>query len=145
MEKFKFFASVNLILIKNGKILLSRRKNTNFFPDHYEGPAGKVDGGETLRQAICRETLEEVGLFIKEEDLSLVHIIHRFSEFGEYFEFYFFTDKYEGQPEIKEPDLCDDVGWFDINYLPENMVPKTKEALDGYKNGKIYSEFGWEF
>ncbi|MEQ1561760.1 MAG: NUDIX domain-containing protein, partial [Nitrospira sp.] len=114
------------------------------FPNHYEGPAGKVDGSETLKKAICRETLEEEGLVIKEEDLSLVHVIHRLSDFGEYFEFYFLTDKYDGQPEIKEPDLCDDIGWFDINSLPQNMVPKTKEALDRYKKGEIYSESGWQ-
>ena len=89
---------------------------------------------------MTRETMEEIGIKIKEKDLSLVHVIHRISEFGEYFEFYFFTNKYEGEPSIKEPQNCDDIGWFDLNSLPEKTVPKTKMAIEAYKKGEIYSE-----
>lgn len=144
MEKFKFLVTVNLILVKDNQILLARRTNTGFFDGSYEGPAGHVDGKETIRQAMSREAMEEVGVAIKPEDLSVVHVMHRFGEKNERIEFFLTAKAWEGEPTIKEPEECDDLSWFPINSLPENMVPKTKYAIEQYLTGNIYSEFDWK-
>lgn len=61
-ERFKIVPSVYLILMKDNKILFSRRYNTGYFDGYYSFPAGHLDGGETLKQAMVRETEEEIGI-----------------------------------------------------------------------------------
>lgn len=144
MQKFQLLVTANILLIKDNKILLTRRSNTGFFDGCYECPSGHMDGNETVRQAAVRELLEEVGVVAKIEDLKMVHVAHRYGEKNERIEFYFIADKWEGEPSIKEPDQCDDVAWFPLDQFPENMVPKTKAAIDKYLEGEIYSEFDWK-
>ncbi|HIE41446.1 MAG TPA: NUDIX domain-containing protein, partial [Candidatus Aenigmarchaeota archaeon] len=70
-ERFKIIPTVYLVLIKDNKILLSRRFNTGFHDGEYSFPAGHLDGNETLIQAMVREAKEEIGIELKPEDLKL--------------------------------------------------------------------------
>lgn len=144
MQKFQLLVTANILLIKDGKMLLTRRANTGFYDGCYECPSGHMDGNETVRQAAARELFEEVGVVAKIEDLKVVHVVHRYGEKNERIEFYLVAEKWEGEPSIKEPDQCDDINWFPLDQFPENMVPKTKAAIDQYLGGKIYSEFDWK-
>lgn len=143
MERFQLLVTVNILLIKDSKILLARRANTGFYDGYYECPSGHIDGKETIRKAAVRELMEEVGVIAKVEDLKVVHVVHRYGEKNERVEFYLVAEKWEGEPSIKEFDKCDDVAWFSLDKFPENMVPKTKAAIDSYLAGEIYSEFDW--
>jgi len=51
--------------------------------------------------------------------------------------------KWQGNIENKEPNKCDDLKWFDVSNLPENIILYIKTALENIKNNIIYSEFGW--
>jgi 8-oxo-dGTP diphosphatase len=144
MEKFKFLATVNILLIKDEKILLTRRANTGYFDGSYECPSGHIDGKETVRQSAIREAMEEIGVAISLEDLSVVHVTHRYGEKNERFEFYLLVKKWTGEPMLKEPEECDDLQWFSLDSLPENMVPKTKSGIEEYLKGNIYSEYDWK-
>ena len=144
MDRFTFLATVNIFLIKEGKILLIRRANTGFFDGSYEAPAGHIDGGEPVRKAAAREALEEVGVSINPEDLHVVHVMHRYGQKAERIEFFLTAEKWEGEPENREPDKCDDIAWFPLNSLPENMVPKSHHALEQYLKGETFSEYDWE-
>lgn len=54
------------IIRRNGKILLLQRSITDGFnPGLWEFPGGKLNFGENLIEALKREVLEEVGLFVK--------------------------------------------------------------------------------
>ena len=77
MERFKLVVAVHLILIENGKILLLRRYNTGYEDGNYSVVAGHVDGNESVIHAMKREAFEEAGITIKEEDLDIVHVMHR--------------------------------------------------------------------
>lgn len=131
-------------MIKDGKILLIRRANTGYFDGSYEAPAGHIDGGEPVRQAAAREALEEVGVSINPQDLRVVHVMHRNGIKTERIEFFLIAEKWEGEPKNCEPDKADDIGWFPLDALPENFVPKSKHALEQYLVGNIFSEYDWE-
>lgn len=45
---------------------------TGSFPDQWCFPGGKIDSGETLLQAACRETFEESGVALSGDDLTLI-------------------------------------------------------------------------
>jgi len=144
MERFTFLAVVNILLIKDGKILLARRFNTGFHDGDYEIPSGHIDGNEPVRKAAAREAFEELGVKINIDDLSVVHVMHRYGEKKERIEFFLTAKEWEGEPTNAEPEVCDEVRWFPISQLPENMIPKAKFGIEQFLNGSTFSEFDWK-
>jgi 8-oxo-dGTP diphosphatase len=136
-----------LVLIKENKVLLSRRFNTGYEDGKYSMIAGHLEKGETFTKAIIREAKEEAGLIIKPEDLEIVHIMHRDNgraENNEYIDTFILAKKWKGTIEIKEKNKCDDLSWFDLDNLPENILPHVRLALYNMKNKIFYSEYGWK-
>ncbi|MDD5145236.1 MAG: NUDIX domain-containing protein [Candidatus Pacebacteria bacterium] len=139
-ERFKLIASVYLVLIRDNKILLSRRYNTGYFDGNYSFPAGHIDGNETLKQGLVREVKEEIGVDLESNDLELIHVMDRKIPDDERLDFFFRTKKYLGEPKIMETNKCDDLSWFELNNLPQNIIPYIKQAIDSILNNIIYSE-----
>jgi 8-oxo-dGTP diphosphatase len=144
--RFKLRPVISLMLKKENKILLHQRKNTGYSDGQWAYIGGSVDGNETIRQAAAREAKEEVGVTIHEEDINVTHVQHLnvksdTQSNGEYIVFYLETEIWNGDLQIMEPDKCDEIKWFDLDDLPENLLSKHILAL--IKDGKIYSEQGW--
>ena len=83
-------SGANVILVKDGKILLLLRR-LGWKTGYWGPPGGHIDPGETPKQAAVRETFEEAGLRIKESDLELVAQRTK-HDFGMIY--YYITDKY---------------------------------------------------
>lgn len=143
-ERFKLIASVYLVLIKDGKTLLSRRFRTGFEDGKYGLVAGHIDGKETLRQALAREVREEAGVTLNVNDLALGHTMHRWCGDHERLDFFFTTDTFAGTIVNKEPKKCDDIAWFPLDALPENTIDYVRLAIENCVNKVEYSEYGWE-
>ena len=141
-ERFELRSAVYLILFKEDKILLSRRFNTDWMNGKYSLISGHLDGNETVSQAVIREAFEEAKITVKKEDLIPATVIHRKSD-KEYVEFFFVAKNWIGEPEIGEPDKCDDLSWFSLDNLPDNLLPHIKEALENYENKIPFFESGW--
>ncbi|MFA4998854.1 MAG: NUDIX domain-containing protein [Candidatus Paceibacterota bacterium] len=139
-ERFKIIPAVYLVLMKDNKILLSRRYNTGYFDNYYSFPAGHLDGEETFKQAMIREAREEVGIVLNPSDLELIHAMNRKISGNERIDFFFTTKKWQGEPKIMEPEKCDDLSWFEFNNLPDNIIPYVKQAIDSFLNNINYSE-----
>jgi len=56
---------------------------------------------------------------------------------------FFNTEKWAGEIKNMEPEKCDDLSWFDLNNLPENVIPYIRQALDCINKKIFYSELGW--
>jgi len=61
--------SSGLLIIKNGKILLAHSKNSNSEQSSYTIPKGKIEKNESKIEAAIRETYEEVGVMISEDEI----------------------------------------------------------------------------
>jgi len=141
-EKFKIIPTVYLILVEDKKILLLRRYNTGFHDGEYSFPAGHLRGNETLREAMVREAREEIGVELDLKDLKLIHIMHRKEPTEERVNFFFPAKKWIGELKITEPSKCDDLSWFALGNLPENIIPYIKQVINCFKDNIFYSEFG---
>jgi 8-oxo-dGTP diphosphatase len=143
-EYFKLIPAVYLVLIKDGKILLIRRYQTGYEDGNYSMVAGHVEQGETMRQALVREAMEEAGVGVKQEDLRLLLTMHRVAEQGnERVDIFFATDIWEGEPKNMEPQKCDEMKWFELSDLPKNTIPYIRKSIECFKGGTRYCEFGW--
>lgn len=141
MSRFTMIASSYLILVRNGNILLLRRKNTGYEDGKYSLPAGHVEDSESLTQAASREIFEEIGIRIKPTDFTLVHVMHRREK--DIRVDFFFTAQTTQEPVNKEPDRCDDMNWFPLTHLPDNTVPYIRQAIERFAKKQFYSERGW--
>lgn len=140
-----------VILKKDDKIAMVRRKNTGWMDGFYGLPAGKVEYGETYRQGAAREVKEEAGVDIQEDDLEFAHIGHRHSDqgdgkFQDWVDVYFIAKKWEGEPYNAEKHKSDSLDWIDLDNLPDNekVVPAVFDVLSRINRNEKYSEHGWD-
>jgi len=133
------------ILLQDDKVLMLRRYKTGWMDGMYGLPAGHLEKGEKLFEAAIREIYEETGVRIDENDLEFKHVSHR-SEAGnfEYMDFYYIVRKWSGVPRITERDKSDDIQWFNLDKLPENIVPNTKMGIRAVLSDEAISEFSSE-
>lgn len=142
-ERFKIFIAAYLMLVRDGQVLMLKRANTGYQDGNYSLIAGHLDGGETAKQSIIREAEEEAGLKLKESDLDVVHVMHRYRPEREYIDIYLRAENWSGEITNKEPEKCDELKWWPINKLPENIIPEVKLALANVQKKQFYGEFGW--
>lgn len=142
-DRFRIIPTVFLFLRDGNKILLSRRANTGYQDGKYGVPAGHLEGGELAIDGLRREALEEAGITIAAEDLKFVHVTHRLSGAleQERVDFFFEASKWRGEVTNMEPDKCDDLRWFDIDNLPDDMIPHVRIVFEKSLNGERYSEY----
>ena len=140
MNRFNLRAAVFLLLVQDDKVLLIRRSNTGWCDGRYDLPAGHIDGGEYLSEAMVREAHEEIGISFKREDAEFVFVAHFKDPKEEYINVAFRVKTWTGEPRNMEPHKHDDLQWFDLDALPELLTPGTRAILEGYKSGTQYAE-----
>lgn len=143
MERFKLVPEAHLLLVRGDRILLLRRRNTDYEDGKYSVVAGHIEDGETAREAICREAREEAGIELAPEDLEFAHVVHR-ADRGQRVGFFFCARRWRGEPRNMEPHKADDFRWFPLAALPDGMVPYVRRAIECCRAGEGYSESGWE-
>ncbi len=102
--------AVRAVIVKNGRVALVKSLKEGF----YKFPGGGIEEGESHIDALCRETLEELGLSVKKDtvkELGRIYEIRRSVGFDGVFEqenFYYTADVNET--------VC-----------PQSLTPKEKE------------------
>ncbi len=131
-----------IILRKDNKILLLRRAETaKVFGGYWHLHTGKIEDGESPKQAALRECFEEVGINV---DLTLEFVcynkipsIHNPQETWEDVCFYFGAELGDQTPINNEPDKVMEMGWFSVVDLPTPMIPHIKYALENHTSTYI--------
>lgn len=142
-ERSAVYVAAYLVLIQNEQILLLRRFNTGYQDGKYSLVAGHLDGGETVESCIIREAKEEAGIELSRENLQVKHIMHRNASGREYMDVFLTASNWKGNVENMEPHKCDDLSWFTLSDLPENLIPEVRYALENIKQDIFFSEVGW--
>ena len=118
-----------MIISKDNKILLQKRKGSKLWPGYYALPAGHIDEGETQFDALVREAKEELGIKLDPKNIINIHVVLRRNYFKidgkqlePYIDYYFEIKEYDGKPKIIEKDKCEELIWADIDNLPAPFI-----------------------
>jgi 8-oxo-dGTP diphosphatase len=142
-DRFKLIPAVYLLLRRDNEVLLLRRAHTGYQDGNYSLVAGHLDGDELASTAMIREAEEEAGITVTPEDLHFVHLAHRLgrNDGQERVDIFFEATKWTGEVTNMEPHKCDDLAWFEIDHLPNNMLPFVARVLKDIDAGVHYSEY----
>jgi len=120
---------VDVLVIKENKLLLVKRTKKLLEGGKWGLVGGYVERDETLQEAVKREIFEETGYTV--ENIRLLTVRHnsdRPHEDRQNISFVFFCDGLvkEGKPDWES----DEVKWFDLNALPDEQEIAFDHQLD---------------
>ncbi|MFF8452143.1 NUDIX domain-containing protein [Streptomyces leeuwenhoekii] len=124
-----------MVFDADGRVFMARRgggaRNES---GTWEFPGGEVNFGERLEDAIRRELREEYGIEITVSGClgAFDHILP--DERQHWVAVTFLARHTAGSPDIREPEKCSAIGWFDLNAMPEPLSQITIENAARYRN-----------
>lgn len=134
-----FNVAVHAFFIKDGQVLLAERCNTGYMDGFFSVPAGHVEAGEGVAEAMLRELEEEAGVLLKQLP-DPAHVMRRIKNNDERIDYFFVIEDWESEPENKEPAKCAGFEWFALTELPENVVPYIRLALGHVQAEQRFSD-----
>lgn len=119
---------VGVIVVKDGKVLLGRRKNA-----HGEGtwsfPGGHLEFNEKIEDCAVREVREETGIKIRNLRRGPFTNDIFEKEKKHYVTLFVVSDFDSGEVRIMEPDRCEKWGWFEWDKLPQPLFTPVQNLL----------------
>ena len=142
MTRPDIHTDLHLVLLRDDRILMGRRRDTAFAAGQYHVPAGRLEADETIVDGIIREAMEEAGIAIAPEDLDLEHVLH-FRGRTDRLSMFFSAARWTGEIENREPDKCFCWEWLPVDDLPADTVPYARQAIADILAGRRLGVFGW--
>ena len=119
---------VGVLIIKDGKVLMGKRKNA-----HGEGawcfPGGHLEFGESWEECSLRETDEETGVGIKNLRFGIATNDIFKKEEKHYVTIIMLADYDSGEVELREPEKCEKWDWFEWDNLPTPLFVPLQNLL----------------
>lgn len=120
---------VAVIVIKNGKVLLGKRKGAHG-SGSWAFPGGHLEFNESIEDCAEREVFEETGLSVKNPRFETITNDLFLQSNKHYVTLFVVCDHKKGSPRIKEPDKCEKWDWFYWNEFPTPLFLSLKNLLD---------------
>lgn len=121
-------ATVDGLLIKEGKILLVKRNHEPYF-GFWAIPGGYLEFGETLKEAVVREVKEETGL--KTKIRTLVGVYSKPKRHPKQAISVAYLLEIVGG-EVKKSQEATEIGWFNLDNLPP-LAFDHQEIIKDYR------------
>jgi 8-oxo-dGTP diphosphatase len=135
MEPSRPKVGIVILLFKDGKLLLGKRKTKEGTAGMYGTCGGHLEHLETFEMCAKREAKEEADVEI--ENVEFVGVVN-VREFAPLHMIMIIlrADWKSGEVRNCEPDRHEDWGWFDLNALPSPMTPATEKGIQAFKTGQ---------
>jgi len=115
---------------RNEVLLLKRSSISRTEPSTWSRPGGQVEYGENAEEAVKREIKEELGIDI--EVVRFLEMTQTIEDGKHWIALGFLARHVSGTPRNVEPDKHDEVKWFPLSMLPENLNSYTRNAINVY-------------
>ncbi|WP_429128388.1 NUDIX hydrolase [Ensifer sp. 4252] len=117
-----------LAIMRDGKLLLCKRLKA---PEagHWNIVGGKVDHMERSELAARREAEEESGLSIHTTRFLCLSEQLIEADRQHWISMIYVTDDFSGDPQLTEPDKLSDIGWYDLDALPQPLSRFAADAV----------------
>lgn len=132
-----------IILVRDEKVLLGQRHSDPVKADSElrgEGtwtlPGGKLIWGESFEDAAVREVKEETGIDLRSMDIICVN--NDMNEHAHFVTIGMYSDNFEGEAQVLEPDEIIEWRWFPIGELPRPLFFPSERIIDNYLKGEFY-------
>jgi len=118
-------AGAGVLIYKNGKILLQKRRDNGLWADH----GGCVEIGETVEETAKRELFEETGLTANKLDFFKIYsgndMLYTYPNGDKVYLIItlFICEDFSGEIKIDTNEVIE-LKWFNVNEMPKN-VPST--------------------
>jgi len=112
------------VIMRENKLLLAQRLPTGDWGGRWEFPGGKVEFGETPRNGLERELLEELG--ISSEATSILEVVSEITSEKQLILLYFVCQIIHGEP---QPLQCQQVNWFELQAVDLLLKPPADEVF----------------
>jgi len=122
------------VIIKNGKIVLIKRKNEPF-KGKWALPGGFVEFGEKVEDAVVREVKEETGVTTKIKDILGIYSDPKRDPRGHTVSIVFLLEIITG--ELIADDDAESVKFYDLNKLPKLSFDHDLIIKDAIRRLKI--------
>lgn len=118
---------VGITVIKNGKVLLGKRKGAHG-AGHWSFAGGHLEFGESIEDCAKRELAEETGL--KALSIKLGPWTNDIIEKNKHYVTVFvFVDLFEGILTLQEPHKCEGWEWFDWDSMPTPLFAPIRSLI----------------
>lgn len=129
---------IGLLLVRDGKVLLGKRKSSHGTGE-YGGPGGHLENGESFEECILRELAEEAGPNVKVTDLRFLCLTN-LTKYAprHYVDIGMTAEWVSGEPVTMEPHKLESWAWYDIDALPEPLFGVEPNYITAFKTGQAY-------
>jgi 8-oxo-dGTP diphosphatase len=138
---FALIPAAYVVLRRDRQVVLLRRANTAYRDGWWALPAGHVEPGESCPAAAVRELAEETGVVLDPDVLRPLCTQHRSAPGGaieQRVDFYFEARCPDGVDPVRlEPTKASDLRWFDLDALPDHVVPPELDVLRAVGSGDV--------
>ena len=116
-EKKRPYIGVAVIVVRKGRVLLGKRKNSHG-SGTWQFPGGHLEYGESIEACARRELKEETGLDIDKSRMGpFTNDVFK-KERKHYVTLFVIAEQTSGNPRVMEPDKCERWDWFPWTQLP---------------------------
>lgn len=114
------------LIVKDGHVLMGRKKQAEIGTGTWNGPGGKIEEGETPLACVIRETYEETSVTLYPDTLTEVAtLLFIVGEEKKFFVHVFRTEVHDGHPQESEEMVPQ---WFPIHTLPFSEMLESDAA-----------------
>jgi 8-oxo-dGTP diphosphatase len=136
MEPHQPKVGVGVMIVKNGRVLLGKRKGSHG-EGEYAFPGGHLEYMESFAHCAQRETQEECGIEIEHIRFQFLANVKTYAP-QHYVHVGLLADWKSGTPEVLEPEASGAWEWYDLDNLPQPLFEMCRLAVHSYKTGRKY-------
>lgn len=136
METNKPKVGVGVMILKDGRVLLGKRKGSHG-EGEYAFPGGHLEYLESFEDCARRETREECGIEIRDIHFQFLANVTKYAP-KHYVHIGVIADLASGDPRVLEPEKSESWDWYPLEKLPKPMFEMCRLAIESQRTGRNY-------